>query len=114
MTHKAVPANGPPAPDPRFPRPTASPVAAGFRPAGAALAIATAFMAVPQHGSAQPAGAQVISGQASLAQQGNSLVVTTQNGAGTTHSAINWQSFSVPAGSTTRFNQPSASSTSIN
>src|SRR6185369_13252005 len=49
-----------------------------------------------------------------LVQQGNSLVVTTQNGAGTNHSAINWQSFSVPAGSTTQFNQPSATSTSIN
>jgi filamentous hemagglutinin family protein len=56
----------------------------------------------------------VIQGQASFAQQGNSLVVTTQNGAGLNHSAINWQSFSIPAGSATRFVQPSASSLSIN
>ncbi|MDQ6882420.1 MAG: filamentous hemagglutinin N-terminal domain-containing protein, partial [Pseudomonadota bacterium] len=41
-------------------------------------------------------------------------MVTTQNGAGTQHSAINWQSFSVPAGSFTRFNQPGATSSSIN
>jgi filamentous hemagglutinin family protein len=63
---------------------------------------------------AQPAGAQVIHGQASMVQQGNSLAITTQNGGGTNHSAINWQSFSVPAGSTTQFNQPNAASTSIN
>jgi filamentous hemagglutinin family protein len=64
--------------------------------------------------SAQPAGGQVIQGAATFAQQGNNLVVTTQNGTGTQHSAINWQSFSVPAGSFTRFNQPGATSTSIN
>ena len=29
------------------------------------------------------------------------LNVTTQNGSGTKHSAINWQSFSLPAGSST-------------
>ncbi|RYF39268.1 MAG: filamentous hemagglutinin N-terminal domain-containing protein, partial [Comamonadaceae bacterium] len=63
---------------------------------------------------AQPSGAQAVHGTASLQQQGNNLVVTTGNGAGSNHSAINWQSFSVPAGSTTQFNQPSASSTSIN
>src|SRR5438105_3875202 len=33
---------------------------------------------------------------------------------GTNRSAINWQSFSVPAGSTTRFDQPNAQSLSIN
>jgi len=89
------------------------PLAAGFRPAGVALALAAAF--VP-YGDvlAQPAGAQVIHGQASLQQQGNSLLVTTQNGPGSRHSAINWQSFSVPGGSVTHFRQPDAASTSIN
>jgi filamentous hemagglutinin family protein len=62
----------------------------------------------------QPAGAQAILGQAQLQQQGTSLVVTTQNAVGTNRSVINWQSFSVPAGSTTRFDQPSAKSLSIN
>ena len=90
------------------------PASAGFRPAGAALAIAAALATLPSGVDAQATGAQVIHGQASLVQQGNSLVVTTQNGAGTGHSAINWQSFSVPAGATTRFNQPNAQSTSIN
>lgn len=86
----------------------------GFRPAGVALALAAAFMACSDRAAAQATGAQVIHGQASLVQQGNSLVITTTNGAGTNHSAINWQSFSVPAGSTTQFNQPNAASTSIN
>lgn len=63
---------------------------------------------------AQPTGGQVIQGHAILQQQGNSLLVTTQNAAGTNRSVINWQSFSVPAGSTTQFLQPSAQSLSIN
>lgn len=94
--------------------PTASPAVAGFRPAAAAVAVAAAFAASAASVSAQPVGPQVIQGQATFARQGNNLVVTTQNGAGTRHSAINWQSFSVPAGSFTRFNQPGATSTSIN
>ncbi|MGZ5270915.1 MAG: two-partner secretion domain-containing protein, partial [Ramlibacter sp.] len=61
----------------------------------------------------QPAGAQAVVGTASLSQQGSRLVVTTQNGAGG-YSSINWQSFSVPAGSSTYFAQPGAASTSIN
>src|SRR5688572_10498318 len=88
-----------------------SPAVAGFRPAGAALAVAAAFSVAPIWVAAQPTGAQVIHGQASLARNGNNLVVTTGNGAGTSHSAINWQSFSVPAGSVTQFNQPTAAST---
>ena len=91
----------------------AAPAVAGFRPAGVAVALAAAFVGSHQ-ALAQPSGAQVIQGQASFAQQGNSLVITTQNGAGLNHSAINWQSFSVPAGSTTSFVQPSAASLSIN
>ena len=93
--------------------PASSPAVAGFRPAGMALAVAAAFAGAGQ-ALAQPTGAQVISGQASLQQQGNNLVVTTQNAVGTNRSAINWQSFSIPAGSATRFEQPSATSLSIN
>ena len=62
----------------------------------------------------QASGAVAVYGQARLLQQGSSLVVTTTNGLGGNHSVINWQSFSVPAGSATRFDQPSTSSTSIN
>jgi filamentous hemagglutinin family protein len=64
---------------------------------------------------AQPAGATVVHGQAIIQPPlGNSLLVTTVNGAGTKYSAIDWRTFSVPAGSVTRFQQPSADSTSIN
>lgn len=91
-----------------------SPAVAGFRPAQAALAIAAAFSLQPALLQAQPSGGQAIHGHASFSVNGNNLVVTTQNGAGTSHSAINWQSFSIPGGSTTHFAQPSANSTSIN
>ena len=94
-------------------RAAATPAVAGHQPLLLAVAVAACF-SVPLASRAQPAGAQAIHGAAALAQQGNKLVVTTQNGAGTSHSAINWQSFSVPTGSVTQFNQPSAASTSIN
>ena len=95
--------------------PASSPAVAGFRPAGAALAVAAAFsgglMGVAH---AQSSGLQAIHGAASMAVQGNHTVITTHNGAGSNHSALNWQSFGVAAGTTTQFNQPSAASTSIN
>lgn len=76
------------------------------------IAIAWAAMVPVAHGN--PAGGVAIVGQATMVTTGNQLLVTTQNGAGTNHSAINWQSFSIPAGNTTYFQQPSASSTVIN
>lgn len=88
--------------------------AEAFRPATLALAIAVAFCGSEQLALANPGGAQAIAGQASLAASGKNLVVTTQNAAGSNFSAINWQSFNIPAGSSTRFVQPNASSTSIN
>jgi filamentous hemagglutinin family protein len=88
--------------------------AEAFRPATLALAIAVAFCGSEQLALANPGGAQAIAGQASLAASGKNLVVTTQNAAGSNFSAINWQSFNIPAGSSTRFVQPAASSTSIN
>src|SRR5258706_9055895 len=100
-------------PKPCAARAWSSPAVSGFRPAEVTLAVAAAFMGGGQ-ALAQPTGAQVIQGQASLVQQGTSLVVTTQNALGTNRSAINWQSFSIPAGSTTRFDQPNAASLSIN
>lgn len=78
------------------------------------LAIAVGWGGVVPGASANPAGAVAIHGQAKLSSQGNTLTVTTQNGPGSNHSAINWQSFSVPAGSSTRFEQPGANSLSIN
>ena len=65
--------------------------------------------------SALPTGGVAIHGSAVFnSGQPNKLVVTTQNGAGSNHSAINWNSFSIGAGNTTQFVQPSSSSTSIN
>lgn len=85
-----------------------------FRPATLALAVAVAFCGPMAGVLANPTGAQVVAGQATLSGSGNQLIVTTQNAPGTQYSAINWQSFNIPAGSSTRFVQPSASSTSIN
>ncbi|MDO9203577.1 MAG: filamentous hemagglutinin N-terminal domain-containing protein, partial [Hydrogenophaga sp.] len=102
---------------PPAPRPVlaaATPAAQGFQPTTLAWILATAFAVLAHTAHAQPSGAQVVAGQATLQQQGNNLLVTTQNAPGSQHSTINWQSFSVPAGSTAWFNQPSASSTSIN
>jgi filamentous hemagglutinin family protein len=56
----------------------------------------------------------VVHGQATQTTHGNQLLVTTQNGAGTKHAAIDWQSFSIPKGSGTYFQQPDAASTVIN
>jgi len=95
-------------------RPAPSPAQAGFRPAAAALAVATAFALHGLPARAQPVPKAVIHGTASFAAHGGNLVVTTTNGPGTHHSAIDWSSFSVPTGTITRFVQPSASSLSIN
>jgi hypothetical protein len=65
----------------------------------------------PAVAQAQTTGLQAIHGTASMVTQGNKTIITTQNGAGTSHSALNWQSFGVAPGTTTQFNQPSAAST---
>jgi filamentous hemagglutinin family protein len=84
-------------------------------PTTLALALSVAFCAAMNPAAANPTGAVVVHGQAALSNpQANTLLVTTQNGPGSNHSAINWQSFSIPAGNTTRFVQPDAGSTSIN
>lgn len=58
---------------------------------------------------ANPMGAHVINGQASFSNQGNVLSITNTPGA-----IINWQSFSINAGETTRFIQQSANSAVLN
>ena len=78
------------------------------------LGVALTWGLYPSIALANPAGGVAVVGQAGMVNQGNKLTVTTQNGTGTNHSAINWQSFSIPSGSTTYFQQPSATSTSIN
>lgn len=78
------------------------------------LGIALAWASLSGGAMANPTGGVAIVGQASMTTNGNQLLVTTQNGAGTNHSAINWQSFSIPSGNTTHFQQPSSASTVIN
>jgi|GEM_PF-1104471 len=89
----------------------------GLKPAVLALAIATAFGALSARAQAQtlPSGGVAVHGQALITQPAaNQLRVVTQNGAGTSHSAINWQSFSISAGAAATIVQPTASSLSIN
>ena len=100
-----------PLPGPRTANP---PSPARFKPVGVAVAVASALGGFAPTSMANPNGAQVIAGQASFAAQGNALVVTTQNAPGANHSAINWQNFSIPAGSSTYFQQPGVTSSVIN
>ena len=86
----------------------------GLRISMVAIAIAVAWGVVPKISMANPVGGVAVVGQANMVSSGKQLLVTTQNSAGTNHSSINWQSFSIPAGETTYFQQPNASSTSIN
>ena len=79
-----------------------------------ALGVAMAWGAVVGSAQANPSGGVAVHGQATMTSTGNQLLVTTQNGAGTKHSAINWQSFSIPGGNTTYFQQPNNTSTVIN
>jgi filamentous hemagglutinin family protein len=58
---------------------------------------------------ANPTGPTVVAGSATLTPSGNTLTVTNSNGA-----VINWQGFSIGASETTRFQQPSSSSTVLN
>ena len=72
-----------------------------------AAAISACFASAPAW--ANPTGAQVVNGSASIVQAGKLLTVTNSNGA-----IINWNSFSIGASETTRFNQTSASSGVLN
>jgi filamentous hemagglutinin family protein len=86
-----------------------------LRPAMLSLALAAAFSAQPVNGQTLPAGGVASHGQAAFSSPSpQQLVVTTQNGPGSGHSAINWQSFSISAGSSARITQPDAASLSIN
>ncbi|MBC7438049.1 MAG: filamentous hemagglutinin N-terminal domain-containing protein, partial [Bdellovibrionales bacterium] len=88
-----------------------------LRPALLALSIAAAFTSLPiASQSILPVHRNDLTGSSARALNaaGTKLTVTTTNGVGTNHSAINWQSFSIGAGNTTQFVQPGANSTSIN
>lgn len=73
------------------------------------LALGLALLALSSPLFALPTGGAVVSGTATLATSGSTLTVTNSNNA-----IINWLGFSIGAGETTRFVQPSASSTVLN
>lgn len=88
-----------------------------LRPAMLALSIAAAFTSLPiaSQNILPVHKADVVgSSQRTYNAAGTQLTVTTTNGQGASHSAINWQSFSIGAGNATRFQQPNAASLSIN
>lgn len=60
---------------------------------------------------ANPVGAQVVGGKATVQGQGTPSVTVTQS---TDKAIINWQSFNIGAGEATRFVQPGASSIALN
>jgi filamentous hemagglutinin family protein len=85
------------------------------------LAIASACAcALPPLARAQaappvlPVFAAKLHGDAAIVTGGASMTVTTTNGAGSRHSALDWGSFSIGAGASVKFVQPSTDSTSIN
>lgn len=59
---------------------------------------------------ANPTGGNVVSGQAAMQTQGNTLTVTTASN----KSIIDWQTFSIAPNETTRFVQPSSTSSVLN
>ena len=87
----------------------ASTPALRVRPLAVAVAAALAGALVGTGAYANPTGARVVSGSASIVSAGPVLNVTNSPGA-----VINWQSFGVSAGETTRFIQPYPGSAVIN
>ena len=80
-----------------------------------ALGAMVALASFAAHAQTLPSGGVAVHGGASFnTSQPNRLTVTTTNGAGSNHSAINWNSFSIGSGNTTNFVQPSSGSLSIN
>src|SRR3954447_2558097 len=74
----------------------------------ALTAVALALAAAPA--SANPQGGAVVGGSATITQSGNTLTVHQA----TDRAAINWQSFNVAPGETTRFVQPNSGSWTLN
>ncbi len=68
------------------------------------------FLCFPVNVPANPTGGEVTAGQAEITQQGATLNVTQ----GTSRAVINWQGFSINAGETTQFIQPSSDSAVLN
>ena len=76
--------------------------------------LAAALAAMVAQAQAQVTGGVAIHGTVQVSTTGPQTTITTTNGAGTQHSVVNWQGFSVPSDTSTYINQPSQSSTSVN
>ena len=75
-----------------------------------ALACALSPAAFAQTASVLPTGGSIVGGTGSISQSGNTLTVTQTSA----KLATNWQSFSIGAGNTVNFVQPSSSSVALN
>ncbi len=73
------------------------------------LALAISWLLPCLSVNANPTNPQVMQGSAGFSNQGSALAITNSNG-----TIINWQSFSINPGETTRFNQPSSDSSVLN
>lgn len=84
----------------------------GRRRLASALAASTALMPLfmVHPADAGPQGGSVVSGSATISQSGNITTVDQSSG----KAIINWQAFSVSKAETVNFNQPSASSVTLN
>lgn len=89
-----------------------TPEKAVTRAAGAIkpVALAVAYALAGASAWAAPQGEQVVAGQAVVNRNGAATLITQ----GTDRAAINWQSFSIGAGESVRFAQPSSSSVVLN
>lgn len=86
------------------------PRTARLRPLPVALAAALLLQAGAALAAGLPSGAQVAAGQASIRQVGNTLTIDQA----TPRLVTNWQDFSIGAGQTVQFLQPSASAVALN
>ena len=66
------------------------------------------FGLVPAHSN--PQGGQVVGGSASISTQGSTTTITQS----TDRAVINWNTFNINAGETTRFIQPNSGSVALN
>ncbi len=82
----------------------------GLVPVLAALGIAGTSYAGPPAPTQLPTGGQVVAGSASVGQSGATMTINQSS----QRAVIDWQTFNVGAAATVRFNQPSASSVTLN
>ncbi|MDR1084764.1 MAG: filamentous hemagglutinin N-terminal domain-containing protein [Deltaproteobacteria bacterium] len=69
------------------------------------------LLSIPSLAAAAPYGGKVVSGAATISREGSSVTNINQK---TPNSSINWQGFSIAGHETVNFNQPSASSMTLN